>query len=74
MLAAFDSFMERKGVSEEWARERVFRLFGAAQDKKPAEEMTVMLGGVRLTVSGPGLVLAIAPELKPARAEAPPEE
>lgn len=65
MLAVFENLMGVKGVSEEWARERVMRLLGDAQEKSPAGEMVVMLGGVRLTVSGPGLALVIAPDLKP---------
>lgn len=55
--------MEAEGVENEWAQERVRRLLGAVMQQPEQKSMTVTMGGVRLTVSGPGMAVLIAPEV-----------
>lgn len=59
--------MESEGVENQWARERVQKLFTGALPHKDEPEMAVNLGGVRVTVSGAGVALVLAPGLKPQR-------
>lgn len=67
MMSALRTIMEGEGVENQWARERVQKLFTRAQPHKAEPEMAVNLGGVRVTVSGPGVALVLAPGLKPQR-------
>ncbi|WP_141016254.1 hypothetical protein [Azoarcus sp. DD4] len=69
MLSALQNLMGVQGVESEWARERVRKLFSDAAagkpEPEPEPEMRVTLGNIRLTVSGSGMALLLAPGLKP---------
>jgi len=59
--------MEGEGVENQWARERVQKLFSGAKPHEPEPQMAVNLGGVRLTIQGHGVALVLAPGLKARR-------
>ena len=54
-------------MGEDWARERVQKLLRDAASDERVGEMNVDLGGVRLKVSGPGVVLLVSPGSVPQR-------